>query len=400
MTVTVVVMGRNYTSRLGMIRAAGMIGCEVHVIKTENKTNVKDKIDFYSKYVRSFYTIKESDEKAILSCLHQNFSYPDKKTILLPTDDPTASLIDRRQDELKEHFLFPHINHKAGAVIHFMDKAIQKELAKAVGLPVAQGWTVYFDGSGYSIPAGVVYPCFVKPQISLKGAKNFMQKCNSKEELEDFLKMVAVKQKDKKDGSSLLIEQFIPIESELAVLGFSNGTEIFIPDIIETTFMHKGVTAVGTIMNIGLFSELREKLEQLMGQIGFCGLFDIDLYKTEGKVYFNEINMRFGASGFAVTYSGVNLPEMLIKTLLEEHITNKKQNFAFSSKIFANEKVCLQEYTSNAITWKQFWKMINDADFNFVKVADDPKPFKEFKRQATILRIKKQILKLVGRKKK
>lgn len=400
MATRVVVMGRNYTSRLGMIRAAGMVGCDVHVIKTENRTNIKDKIDSYSKYVRSFYTIKESDEKAILNCLHQNFSYPDKKTILLPTDDPTASLIDRRQNELKKHFLFPHINHKAGAVIHFMDKAIQKELAKSVGLPVAQGWTTVFDGNGYSIPVGVSYPCFVKPQLSLKGAKNFMQKCNSKKELEVFLKMVAVEQKDKKDGITLLIEQFIPIDSELAVLGFSNGTQIFIPDVIETTFMHKGVTAVGKIMNIDCYNGLREKLKQLMEQIGFCGLFDIDLYKSNGIIYFNEINMRFGASGFAVTFSGVNLPEMLIKTLLKQNIENINQNIVIESKMFANEKTCFQEYTSNVITWKQFWKLINDVDFNFIRLVDDPQPFKEFKHQATIRRIKKQILKLVGRKKK
>ena len=39
---TVIVLGRNYTSRLGMIRAAGMAGYDVVVIKTERSTGYRD----------------------------------------------------------------------------------------------------------------------------------------------------------------------------------------------------------------------------------------------------------------------------------------------------------------------------------------------------------------------
>lgn len=400
MAVTVVVMGRNYTSRLGMIRAAGMIGCEVHVIKTQNRTNVKDKIDSYSKYVKSFYTIDESNEKALIKLLHQKFSYSGEKTVLLPTDDPTASIIDRHQEELKEHFLFPHINHKPGAVIRFMDKGLQKELAKAAGLPVAQGWTVDFDGQRYVVPAGVVFPCFVKPQVSLKGAKKFMKKCNTREELEAYLREIATAQTGKNEYCSLLLEQFINIEKEYDVPGFAYNQKVIIPAFIEKGLVHKGVTGTGTLRNSNEFSKTKTLLQELIKKLHFIGLIDVEFYESKGRVYFNELNMRFGASGFAMTGSGINLPAMLINTLIEGKHSDKKETITLKNRTFASEKVCFQEYTSNVISWEQLWKLIDGADFNFIRVEDDPKPFKEFKRQANIKRLKKQILRLMGKDKK
>ena len=54
----VVVIGRNYTSRLGMIRAAGMAGHYVIVIKTNGRPGSKD-IDAYSKYTKEYLFAKE-----------------------------------------------------------------------------------------------------------------------------------------------------------------------------------------------------------------------------------------------------------------------------------------------------------------------------------------------------
>ncbi len=53
MTERVVVIGRNYTSRLGMIRAVGMAGYEVIVIKTNGTSESKD-IEAHSKYVKDY----------------------------------------------------------------------------------------------------------------------------------------------------------------------------------------------------------------------------------------------------------------------------------------------------------------------------------------------------------
>ena len=55
----VIVIGRNYTSRLGMIRALGQCGYDVYVVRTLPQKAVsrfgnKD-VDGYSKYVKGYF---------------------------------------------------------------------------------------------------------------------------------------------------------------------------------------------------------------------------------------------------------------------------------------------------------------------------------------------------------
>ena len=54
----VVVIGRNYTSRLGMIRAAGMAGYDVTVIRTVNAAN-REAFDEKSKYVKAYFLYRK-----------------------------------------------------------------------------------------------------------------------------------------------------------------------------------------------------------------------------------------------------------------------------------------------------------------------------------------------------
>ena len=58
-----------------------------------------------------------------------------------------------------------------------------------------------------------------------------------------------------------------------------------------------------------------DQLKVFVKSLHFCGLFDIDFYERDGVFYFNELNLRFGASGYAVTHSGINLPDAFMKVL-------------------------------------------------------------------------------------
>ena len=164
-----VVLGRNYASLLNMIRAAGVAGCEVVVVKSlkslayaRKKTNLEVKSKYVVKYI---YTI-EPDREGLIELLNKEFSNEKEKVILLPTDDYMASTIDMYQEQLKDRFLYPHINHKPGEVIKLMDKYVQKELAKQAGLNVVQGWKIDIVNGQYEIPKDIIYPCFTKPEIS------------------------------------------------------------------------------------------------------------------------------------------------------------------------------------------------------------------------------------------
>lgn len=374
----VIVLGRNYTSRLGMIRAAGLSGYQVMVINTERGKSAKRHIyDQSSKYVTDYFYAEEPHEEELLSALLRKCASDSVKNILLPTDDYAAAVIDKHQQELEGKFLFPNAGHKPGAVVGFMNKEVQKEYALKAGLNVPKGWTARFTNGSFEVPEDITFPCFVKAEVSFQGSKFYMKKCATKEELEAHIKVVTEDMLKKNRQSDLLIEEFYEIEREFAVLGFSDGERVIVPDVLEANFMHLGVTAQGTIMPIETFPGLRSQLEQCVAQYHFCGLFDIDLFESKGKIYFCEMNFRFGASGYAVTHVGVNLPALLIDTLLGKEVDFSKLP-EVPKKTFANEKVCCQEYIDKVMDWKATCRSMREVDFTFVENAEDPGPGKVF----------------------
>lgn len=404
----VVVLGRNYVSLLGMIRAAGESDCEVNVVKTvrklPQKSSIKEiikkiiygkPIESQSKYVKKYlYAIEPNREKLVELLLSEFSNNKKEKLILIPTDDFTASTIDMYQDKLEDVFLFPSISRKKGEVVRMMNKGIQKRLASENGLNVAKGYIVNYNDEKYEIPEGIDYPIFTKPQISFKGDKTLMKKCNNEVELVNLLNYAIEKYK-----CPILIEQYVEIEKEYGVLGCSYNGEVIIPGIITKIKSgnggHKGVTLLGETSSFEGREELCEQLKKFIKTIGFNGLFDIDIYESKGKIYFNELNLRFGAGGYGITKSGVNLPQIFIHKLLniENTLTDKIQK-----KRFISEKVNLEDFEAGYIDWKEYKKEYNNVDFCFIKSENDPKPYVVFKKKELYVRLKVFVKKLKGKK--
>ena len=396
----IVVLGRNYTSILGMVRAVQNEKFEIIVIKSvrniPSKKNVKQlikrlifgkPIEAYSKYINKYiYTIEPNREELIERLLAE-FSEEKEKVILLPTDDFTASTIDMYQEKLSSKFLYPNINKKSGEIVKLMNKGLQKDLSVKSGLNVAQGYVVKFEDKKYVLPENIIYPVFTKPQISFKGDKTLMKKCDTEEQLKELLDFVA-----QKYDCPILVEQYIEIENEYAVLGFSYNDNVVMPGLIRMirsgSGSHKGVTLMGEVKNFEKSSELYQQLEKFIQTLHFNGLFDIDLYECNGKFYFNELNLRFGASGYAITNTGVNLPRLFINKLLDK---NTEDNSELERKIFINEKVNFEDYEAGFISWREYKNLIKEADFGFVKNKEDIKPYLYFKRKEVFTHIKKII---------
>ena len=395
MGVKAVVLGRNYIARLGMIRAVGMAGYEVHVIKTDpykKSEKKKDRIDGSSKYITAYYCMRESDDE-IVSFILQRFGNSSDPVILIPTDDYNASVIDSHLDQFGPPFLYPHIGKMQGEVIRHMDKGLQKQLALASGLNVAAGWTCTFDGERYTIPADVAFPCFIKPQIGYRGTKKMMAKCDSMAELRAVLDEVGSEKSGEKRGCDILVEEYIEIEHEFDVPGLANGSQVVLPGVIEKGIMHLGVTGSGTVKSFEKYGDVQKCLQDFIGKLGFIGLVDVELYESRGKMYFNELNMRFSASGYALTGMGVNLPARLIELLLSDGSRSAEEETISEEKSFASEKPCFQEYAVGKLSWEELWKTINSADFSFLKLDKDPEPFRNFKRMAEFRRMASRVSK-------
>ena len=128
----------------------------------------------------------------------------------------------------------------------------------------------------------------------------------------------------------VMIEDYKRIEREYAAVGISNDKEVIIPGVIEIMSMGRGqgagVAKTGRIVPIAGYEPLVEKIKLLVQKIGFIGVFDIDFYLCDNKLYFGELNLRYGGSGFVIFKMGVNLPEMLVRSLLGEPI-DKMQKY-------------------------------------------------------------------------
>lgn len=369
----VIVIGRNYTSRLGMIRALGKAGYEIAVIRT-NKGKAID-IDFYSKYVKEYHQADEPNRTLLIETLN-SIATKNEKSILIPVDDYAASTIDENINVLKEHFLFPNVNMEEGAVNRLMNKEVQKKLAREAGLPVAEGWVVNKKNGKYEIPKDIKYPCFPKPQISFLGNKNCMKKCSSRVELEEVLYIVA-----NNSNCPILIEQYIPIDKEYGVLGFCKKGESTLPGLVDKVMIgngaHKGVTKVGIVTPLAECAQLYDLISRFLKSTGFTGLCDIDLYESNGIIYFNELNLRFGAFGYSIYCSGINLPEMFVRYLQGDNIP---VGSIYSKTTCLSEKVNFEDLIAGYYDLDEYERIEKIADKTFLADVEDPQPYINYKK--------------------
>lgn len=386
-----IVMGRNYTSRLGMIRAAGAAGCDVAVIQTDRDGGKSKKpVDAFSRYVSAgYFRSPQPDTGHLVALLLGKFGQYEPMPVLLPTDDYTASAVDQNLEALKARFLLPGIRGEQGRVVDCMDKAMQKALARNAGFDVAKGWTATWSNGRYAIPEGVEFPCFIKPEISFMGAgKQNMQRCDTWEQLEKALSGF-----EGREDYPILIEQYIDIDHEYDIPGLALDQRIVLPGIIQKKEIFWGVTASGTMLPMADFPQIRDKIERFMRQFGFTGLIDIELLESGGVYYFNELNLRFGASGFAMTGSGVNLPGAFINHLCGAPLPDALA--LAGRRTFASEKVLLQAYTGGKLGGREYRTQLDRADFTFIADDTDPEPYRAFRRDEPLAIIKSRIKKLL-----
>lgn len=397
----VIVIGHGFTSRLSVIRSVAAFGCDVTVIvmtgyKRDGKTlDTKKPIDCYSKYVSQIYYCKRNDGEGLVRLLLDKCVDENQKPILIPDTDHTAATIDMNQEKLKDYFLFPHINHQAGAVVHWMDKVNQKELAQQLGLNVASATVIDIVNGKYEIPDGINYPCYSKPLSTFVAGKGGMRRCDNAKELASALDFVI---HHRTPNAKVLVEDYKEIETEYATLGFSDGTNVVIPGVLQILTVSKqnrGIARQGKVMPVDGFETEIEKFKKLVAAIGFVGIFDIDFYKSDGVIYFCELNLRFGGSGYAFTKMGVNLPAMLVRHLCGESVEDMNQAIT-GTAIYANERMCMEDFIHGYLTKEEYVKCMS-VEICFVQDDIDSAPQKKYAKEMNFWRLKRYIKKCMGK---
>jgi len=397
----VVIIGHGFTSRLCVIRSVAKLDCDITVIvmtgigKNGKAKKIGKPVDCYSKYVsRILYC--QSDENALIDLLLGQCVDETQKTILFPDSDFSAAAIDSHQDLLSEHFLFPHINHEQGAVVRWMNKEKQKELAQKIGMNVAKSISFDIKDGKFTLPKGIQYPCFTKTRSYMVGTKQTLKRCDNEQELMNFVQLLSSKY-----NLTLLVEDYKEIEKEYAVLGFSDGNMVDIPGVLQILTMahgnHNGVACKGMVMPTTGFEQLIEQMKEFILQVGYIGVFDIDFYQSDGVFYFGELNLRIGGSCYVVTKIGSNLPAMMVRHLCGESVDDLRKDIK-SSATYINERMCYDDWKAGHISFSAYRQMLSSADISFVRDDEDPTPYQVFRKRHIPLIAKKMVKSLFGRK--
>ncbi len=367
----VIIIGYGFSVRLCLARILGELGYEVSLIILER---VKSKpIDCYSKYVKNYYYIQGDDEEVLMKVLLEKCRDDRQKVILIPINDFSASVLDKNLNQLEQHFVFQNIRHQQGAVVQWMNKEKQKHLARQIGMDVANSVNIEIANGSYSVPADISYPCFTKTREFIVGYKFTLHRCDNERELRAVLDDLA----GRFDNLTLMIEDYKDIDKEYSVVGYSDGKNVVIPAVIEILTMAKGsnrgIALRGKIMPCTGFENLILSFQQIVREVGFAGMFDIDFYLCEGKMYFGELNLRIGGSGFAIIYQGVNLPEMHVRSLLGESIEGMKKEIT-DTFTYSNERIAIENWFEGHLSNREYFSLVNSADVNAIRRKNDNYP--------------------------
>lgn len=400
----VVVTGRNYCSNLCMARSLGEAGYEVEVLRVfQVRPRLRNllkmlKPDAYSKYIKAYHVcVSRRNSRRIVEHLI-SIADPDRKMLLIPADDLVAYIADDYMEELSEFYLLPNINNKPGEIGRLMSKDIQKEMAVKAGLPVINSCVIKTIGGKFDIPESVTYPCFIKPNISKNSSKSRMRKCDSELSLRDTLEEFS----ERKD-IEMLVEDYVEISKEYSLLGLSTKDGVVGPGFFVAEEggqdEHRGVALIGRILPCSQMQTLVDDLIRFVETLSFDGLYDVDLIQTpDGKMHFVEINMRFGASGYAVTECGANLPAMFADYMFFHKPVDFDCRIEEAGKKFTSEKVLIDEYVSSRIPGSKINSSMDAVDIHFIKNDQDMGPYRHFRKFYPIASVMRVLYKIKNRK--
>ena len=393
----VIILGSNPMTRLSLIRSIGeAMDCDITVVNMVHSLSGKRRkpIDCYSKYVCRCLYARKYQAEALCNLLLKECADKTAKPILLSVDDDSANLVDLSLDRLKEHFLCANVRGEQGQLSRLMNKQLQKELAARFGFNVVKSWVIEKRNGAYCVPNDVTFPCYLKGLESFHTMKARQGRFDSRTKLEEALHQISLQY-----SFPMMAEEFIDIEKDLGVIGFCDGSSCVAPAIVELLDSgrgsHKGVSAFGLVRKEAIDEDIIRRVTGLVSSIGLSGLFNMDLAVSRGKVYFIELNLRFAAYGYAVTRSGVNLPAMFVNRILSSPDNHVPVN-TITESYYINEKVALDDIVGGYRSLREYRQMKQQASFGLMDNPSDPLPYKQLKRAALIMYIKRKIKKTIG----
>ena len=388
----VIVIGTNYSATLGVIRSLGVAGYGIRLIAVRYNVAL---IAGKSKYVKQCYLCSLEYEQ-IYSAMEKARGNADK-IVVMPLFDVGCMMLDEHADELSTHYYIPNIKHHAGELVRFMNKLEQKQLAKSCGLNIAKGkvYSTEYEGINKAL-IETTYPCFIKAVMSAKAehSKDLIALCSNQLELKKGMLRA------KENGCQyMMVEEYLTVDREISAYGMAVGNKVYLPAYIETLNggygIGTGVAARGKVRYKERFSKTNAKIEKLILKMGLTGLFCVDMILSGNELYFLEVNLRSGASGYAMTLAGANMPGAFVDYLNNIEIDPPKIK---EELVFVSEKVLSDSHFYGYISYFDLYKLIRNTGAFFIKDKMDKKPYIMWLKMNSRRYLVKLVKKIIKRK--
>lgn len=359
----VVIIGNDHVNTLGVVRTFGENGINPYLILIND---IKKAAVIKSKYVKKYW-ICENDNIAIMTLISE-FVNEKNKVVVIPTSDSIASFLDYSYEKLSKKFIIPNILEKSCGINEYMDKYKQYEIAKKNGIKMAE--SIVINPNNLGNIDKIKYPCIVKPLVSAEGNKEDIFICFSEVE---FLKKISVP--SIKKYPKLLVQEYLTFDYECDVAGFTYKNKTSISRLIEKIRIwpeKKGSTTYGKVVSCNKYDNMIKEIKKLMNNIGYNGIFDIDIFIKGNEYYLNEINFRNGALSYA--YGDANICyywylSNLIKKFVESPLIK-------DSYYFIDDHADIHNIKDKIISYKIYKRDKNKSLIKLVKNSYDKKPSK------------------------
>lgn len=275
-------------------------------------------------------------------------------------------LLDQYYDRLKDSFWIFNARGEQGRISFFADKHNQCALAKECGFHLIPTLRVRSIGD---IPDEQRYPCFVKGSNSVRFGKDGMGVCVSRQDLEKFV----AKHDD------CMVQEYVKREHELDIVGLSmnHGQTVLVPAVVrKVRDSLKRQSMYVRLDDIRDYPELNVgAVKKLVKEIGYDGIFSVEVMRSEGKYYFLEINLRNDAMGYVYTAAGVNYPYLWMLSKIGEVKSEDIEGMRIRNHTHLIQEHGFFDAVDGIVSWREWlWDYVTSESHVFLNWKD-MKPF-------------------------
>ncbi len=321
----VIVWGTNHNNTLGLVWSLGEVGHCVYLFLLKSKINYVDK----SKYVKKCVYLTKYEVTSVICEIKKIASYASEKPVLFPTGDVEASMIFNNYDTFKK--CCNVCGYLENDDTNLISKSTINEMSKKYGLCIPETWVI---ADPHVVPQSLSFPIFVKAENSVRGGKSIIHICENEDVLKSVLNNLDI------TFFPVLLQKYIQKQNEILILGCSldKGSVIICPVGLNKIRQSSGYGATAFSNSFCCettnYSDMLTKVEKMISDIGYTGLFSVEFMISNGMCYFLEVNFRNDGTSYLSTKCGCNLPDVFCKSLSIERIA--PPHFSYSAHNYMN----------------------------------------------------------------